>query len=75
MARAFLKADGWKVRGITRNLESKSAKALANEGAEMTVANIDDEASLVKAFEVSEALSTVRVLLTGAGRSSHLLPN
>ena len=52
VARACLTAGGWHVRGITRNLSSKGAQAMAAAGAEMVVADLDDENSLVKAFEV-----------------------
>ena len=51
VARACLKA-GWTVRGITRNVKSKGTQALAAQGAEMVVADIEDQASLIKAFEV-----------------------
>lgn len=52
VANILLKTPGWKVRIITRNVESDKAKALASQGAEVVSANLDDEASLVKAFEV-----------------------
>ena len=48
----LLKRGEWKVRAITRNVESKSAKALAARGAEVVTADLDDEESLIKAFEV-----------------------
>jgi uncharacterized protein YbjT (DUF2867 family) len=51
VARACLKA-GWKVRGLTRNAQGRSAQALAQAGAEMVPADIDDLQSLVKAFQV-----------------------
>lgn len=44
---------GWKVRAITRNIESDAAKKLAAEGIQVVAANFDDEESLKKAFEVS----------------------
>jgi uncharacterized protein YbjT (DUF2867 family) len=47
-----LKAGTYKVRAITRNVESKSAKALTARGVEVVAANLDDEDSLVKAFQV-----------------------
>jgi uncharacterized protein YbjT (DUF2867 family) len=44
---------GWKVRAVTRNPDSDAAKALAADGSvEVVRADWDDEASLVKAFEV-----------------------
>jgi len=38
-------------RAITRNVNSDKAKALAASGAEVVAANVDDEASLRRAFE------------------------
>ena len=52
VANVLLKTPGWKVRVITRNVDGDKAKALKEKGAEVVAANIDDEASLVKAFEV-----------------------
>lgn len=49
VAQACLKA-GWAVRAITRDVNK--GKKLAEQGAEIVAANLDDEASLVKAFEV-----------------------
>lgn len=48
------KTPGWKVRAITRNTGSDAAKKLAAEGIEVVSASFDDEASLRKAFEVSQ---------------------
>ncbi len=42
----------WKVRALTRNSTSDSAKALAATGVEVVTADFDDEASLIKAYEV-----------------------
>ncbi|KAK6431714.1 hypothetical protein LTR95_012123 [Oleoguttula sp. CCFEE 5521] len=55
VARQVLK-DGWKVRGITRNASSTSAKALTDAGADFTSANYDDVESLAKAFEGANAV-------------------
>jgi uncharacterized protein YbjT (DUF2867 family) len=41
----------FKPRAITRNPESDKAKALADAGAEVVAANVDDPASLRRAFE------------------------
>jgi uncharacterized protein YbjT (DUF2867 family) len=52
LARAIL-ADpegGFAVRALTRNPASDAAKALAEGGAEVVAADLDDEASLVAAF-------------------------
>lgn len=48
----LLKTPGWKVRAITRNPTGDKAKALAARGVEVVQGNLDDEDSLVKAFEV-----------------------
>lgn len=42
---------GFKVRAITRNADSDKAKELAKMGVEVVEGNVDDKASLVKAFE------------------------
>ena len=47
-----LKAGGYKVRAITRNASSDKAKALAARGVEVVRADLNDYASLVKAFQV-----------------------
>ncbi|MCJ1382461.1 hypothetical protein MMC17_005574 [Xylographa soralifera] len=56
VARILLKRGEWKVRAITRNVESRGAKALAAQGAEVVAADLDDEESLVKAFEGVQAI-------------------
>lgn len=52
LARAILadKAGGFKLRAITRKPDSDNAKKLAAAGAEVVVADLDDEKSLAKAF-------------------------
>ena len=52
LARAILAdpSGGFKVRAITRKPDSDSAKALAAKGAQVVVADLDDEKSLEKAF-------------------------
>ena len=42
---------GFTARAITRNVNSDKAKALADEGAEVVAADVDDEESLRKAFD------------------------
>ncbi len=53
LARAILDdpAGGFACRAITRHPESEAAKALAEHGADVVTADLDDEASLVRAFE------------------------
>jgi uncharacterized protein YbjT (DUF2867 family) len=53
MARAILTDPGgpYRVRAITRDTTSPAARALADAGAEVVSADLDDEASIVRAFE------------------------
>jgi uncharacterized protein YbjT (DUF2867 family) len=53
LARAILsdKNGAFTVRAITRNVDSDKAKALAEAGAEVVTADLDDVKSLKKAFE------------------------
>ncbi len=53
MARAVLADSGgpYRVRAITRDTTSPAARALADAGAEVVSADLDDEASIVRAFE------------------------
>ena len=52
LARAILDdpAGGFAARAVTRNADSPKAKELAERGAEIVVADLDDEKSLNKAF-------------------------
>lgn len=45
------KSGGFQIRAITRNAGSDKAKELTKLGVEVVEANVDDKASLVKAFE------------------------
>jgi uncharacterized protein YbjT (DUF2867 family) len=45
-----LLAQGWRVRGLTRDPQSAASQALAAAGAEVIAANMDDRASLDRAF-------------------------
>lgn len=53
LARAILrdKTSGFAVRAVTRDPKSDKAKALAEAGAEVIGADVDDEANLRRAFE------------------------
>jgi uncharacterized protein YbjT (DUF2867 family) len=53
LARAILNdpKGGFAVRAITRNADSEKAKALAEHGAEVVVADLDDGQSLDRAFQ------------------------
>ena len=52
LVRAILAEPGgpFAARAITRNVDSEKARALAAAGAEVVAADVDDEASLVRAF-------------------------
>lgn len=51
VAQSLLKSN-WKVRALTRNTSGDAAKALEAAGAELVTADLDDEASLTKAYQV-----------------------
>lgn len=73
-----LKSGAYKVRGVTRNVESARAKALAAQGVEMVAADTNDLASLVKAFKVSFSGSptgTKSLIQTYTNRSRVLMPS
>lgn len=42
---------GFKVKGVTRDVNSSKSKAWANKGAELITANLNEISSLEKAFE------------------------
>lgn len=50
---AALESGLYKIRAITRNPYSEAGKALTARGVEVVAADLNDEASLVKAFQVS----------------------
>jgi len=56
VVREFLKDPTWKIRAVTRNVSSDTAKALAAKGVEVVTANIDDVPSLVAAFSGATAI-------------------
>lgn len=56
VAHKFLQDKSWKVRAITRNVNSDAAKSLASLGAEVVFADLDDEPSLLEAFEGATAI-------------------
>ncbi len=47
-----LAAGNYKVRGLTRNVNSAKATALASQGVEVVAADLGDEESLIQAFHV-----------------------
>lgn len=74
VARACLEDGDWHVRGVTRNVNSKGAQALAAAGAELVLADLNDEESLIRAFEVCPAKPNHRTTaLTTKGRLRNFL--
>lgn len=59
VARHLLKA-GFRVRALTRNPESSAAKRLVAQGAEITVGNLDDRASLQRAVDGADGVFSVQ---------------
>lgn len=49
---AVLNTEDYKIRALTRNTSSEKAKDLIARGVEVVKADINDEQSLIKAFEV-----------------------
>lgn len=56
VAEVFLKEGGWHVRGITRDPSKPSSKLWADQGVELIAADLDDLASLTKAFSGSTVI-------------------
>lgn len=50
MADTYLSSSGWKIRGVTRNIDSDNAKNWEMKGVEMVQADLDDVESLKQAF-------------------------
>lgn len=59
VVQALLKQGEYKVRGLTRNVSSDKAKALIAQGVEAVSADLNDEASLTKAFQGATAIFAV----------------
>ena len=53
VVKALLAGGKFKVRGVTRSLESKKSKLLASQGVDMVQASLDDTYSLHKAISGS----------------------
>jgi uncharacterized protein YbjT (DUF2867 family) len=56
---AFLSDPSFKVRAVLRDPSTSSAQALQARGVEVVKGNLFDEASLVKAFKVRNATSSI----------------
>ncbi|GKT51111.1 NmrA-like family domain-containing protein 1 [Colletotrichum spaethianum] len=57
----LLQDPKWKVRGITRSVHSEKAKQLAQKRVDVVSADVNDESSLVKAFEGVIAIFAVTI--------------
>ncbi|KAJ5610868.1 NmrA-like family-domain-containing protein [Penicillium lagena] len=68
VAYSLLKDPNFAVRGLSRNSESDSANALKAQGAEIAKADLNDETSLVKAFEGAYAIFAVTNFFEPAGK-------
>ena len=55
----FLSLTDWTVRGVTRDVSSRSAKTLAAKGVGVVPGNLDDVASLKAAFKDTHAIYAV----------------
>jgi uncharacterized protein YbjT (DUF2867 family) len=56
VAKVFRTLPEWHVRGVTRDPNKSSAKAWSDAGVEIVAGNLNDEASLVRAFEGAYAI-------------------
>ncbi|KAG4262513.1 hypothetical protein FPRO04_06373 [Fusarium proliferatum] len=56
---SFLNDPEWRVRDITRNPSSQKSKNLEARGAQVVQANLDDRASLAKAFQDANVIFAV----------------
>jgi putative NADH-flavin reductase len=63
---AALKDKSYSIRGVTRNPSSEKAKLLASKGIEVVKADLNDEQSLVKAFEVIHSIPPPGLTMTDA---------
>ncbi|PNP58799.1 hypothetical protein FNYG_15007 [Fusarium nygamai] len=59
VCQALLESSKWQVRGISRNPSSDAAKKLVAKGIQVVHADLDDEISLIKAFEGATAIFCV----------------
>ncbi|WP_220039875.1 NmrA/HSCARG family protein [Nonomuraea aridisoli] len=64
---ARLLADGWRVRAVTRDPDAAPARALAQAGAEVVRAEMDDIASLVAAAEGAYGMFSVQPTVGSPG--------
>lgn len=55
VAQTFLSIPGWRIRGVTRSVNSPAAQSLSSEGVEIVYGDLDDVESLIKAFTGANA--------------------
>lgn len=59
---ALLKDGSYKIRGVTRHVDSSKAKSLVSKGVEMVAADFSNPETLSKAVEVSWFISVISLL-------------
>lgn len=59
VADVFLKEKGWKLRGITRDVNKQSSLSWSQKGVEMVQADLNNPESLRKAFEGAKVIFAV----------------
>jgi len=69
---SFLADGNYRVRGVTRNVNSANAQALHKRGVDVVAADLNDQASLVEAFKVDNQEPLHSIILTPLGRYSDL---
>ena len=60
VARKLVQEGGWRVRGLSRDLDKPEARALADLGVEMVRADLDDRGSLERAFDGAHGVFSVQ---------------
>jgi uncharacterized protein YbjT (DUF2867 family) len=65
MARQLLakSAEGWRVRGLVRDLDKPAAKAFQTQGVELVVGDLDDRASLDRAVRGAYGVYSVQTVV------------
>lgn len=59
VVRELLQSPKWKIRAITRDAEGDAARKLKSQGVEVVAGDVNDKASLAKAFEGAEGIFAV----------------
>ena len=59
MANVYLNEPGWRIRGLTRDPNSESSKALAAKGVDMIKADLHDPSSLIQGFKGANLIFSV----------------